>query len=255
VCNGYFHDNQNGILGGSGVVLVEYSEFDHNGQCPPTNDCSHNMYFSTDVTLFTLRYSYSHRAHEGHLVKSRAIENHILYNRITDEDGDASYEIDLPNGGLSFIIGNLIEQGANSQNSTIITYGEEGVTAGHQTQLYVVNNTVVNDLGSGAFISVPGGTTALVVNNIFIGAGNLPGGAGVTSTHNQTFASGTAAGLVNSAGFDYHLVSASPAKDAGVDPGSAGAVSLFPTSQYVHPISREDRPVSGTIDIGAYEFQ
>ena len=256
VCNGYFHDNQNGILDGSGVVLVEYSEFDHNGQCPPANACSHNMYFSENVTRFTLQYSYSHRAHEGHLVKSRAIENHILYNRITDEDGDASYEIDLPNGGLSFIIGNLIEQGANTGNSTIIAYGEEGVTAGHQTQLYAVNNTVVNDLGSGAFISVPGGTTARIVNNIFAGGGSLPSGAGITSTTNLVSSQISAVGLVNPAAFDYHLTSAATgAIDKGTDPGSVGGVSLVPTSQYVQPSSREDRPVNGTIDIGAYEFQ
>jgi hypothetical protein len=254
VCNGYFHDNQNGILDGSGEVMVEYSEFDHNGQCPPTNACSHNMYFSTTVTRFTLRYSYSHRAHQGHLVKSRAIENHILYNRITDEDGDASYEIDLPNGGLSFIIGNLIEQGTNTGNTTIIAYGEEGVTAGHQTQLYLVNNTIVNDLGSGAFISsLPGGTTGSIVNNIFAGGGGgVPANSGALAVANNLISS--APGLVDAANFDYHLTSTSPARDAGTNPGTAGTVSLSPTSQYVQPTNREDRPVNGTIDIGAYEF-
>jgi hypothetical protein len=257
VCNGYFHDNQNGILDASGVVLVEYSEFNHNGQCPPTNNCSHNMYFSTTVTRFTLRYSYSHRAHEGHLVKSRAIENYILYNRITDEDGDASYEIDLPNGGLSFIIGNVIEQSASTGNSAIIAYGEEGVTAGHQTQLYVVNNTIVNNLGSGAFISsLPGGTTARIVNNIFAGGGSLPAASGtVTLTSNLSANPTSQAGLVNPAAFDYRLTSGSPARNMGTDPGTVGSVSLTPTSQYLHPANREDRPVNGTIDIGAYEFQ
>jgi hypothetical protein len=29
---------------------------------------------------------------------------------------------------------------------------------------------------------------------------------------------------------------------------------LTPVYQYVHPITREARPVRGTIDIGAYEF-
>jgi len=257
VCNGYFHDNQNGILDASGVVLVEYSEFNHNGQCPPTNNCSHNMYFSTTVTRFTLRYSYSHRAHEGHLVKSRAIENYILYNRLTDEDGDASYEIDLPNGGLSFIIGNVIEQSASTGNTTIIAYGEEGVTAGHQTQLYVVNNTIVNNLGSGAFISsLPGGTTARIVNNIFAGGGSLPPASGtVTLTSNVSANPTSQAGLVSPATFDYHLTSGSPARNAGTDPGTVGSVNLTPTSQYLHPANREDRPVNSTIDMGAYEFQ
>src|SRR5262249_33982358 len=40
VCNSYFHNNQNGILGGIGTVLIEYSEFDQNGQCPTNPDGS-----------------------------------------------------------------------------------------------------------------------------------------------------------------------------------------------------------------------
>jgi hypothetical protein len=32
-------------------------------------------------------------------------------------------------------------------------------------------------------------------------------------------------------------------------------VSLAPTSQYLHPDNRQDRPSVGVIDIGAYEFQ
>jgi hypothetical protein len=208
------------------------------------------------VTRFTLRYSYSHGANQGHLVKSRAIENHILYNRLTDEDGDASYEIDLPNGGLSFIIGNVIEQSASSGNSTIIAYGEEGVTAGHQAQLYVVNNTIVNNRGSGAFVSLPGGTTARIINNIFAGGGGLPAASGtVTLTSNLSANPTSQAGLVNPAAFDYRLTSGSPARNAGTDPGTVGSVSLTPASQYLHPAKREDRPVNGTIDIGAYEFQ
>jgi hypothetical protein len=204
--------------------------------------------------LFTLRYSYSHRAHEGHTVKSRAKENRILYNRIMSEDADTGYEIDLPNGGLSFIIGNLIQQGSNpGVNSTIIAYGEEGIPAdGRAKEIYIVNNTIVNDRGSGEFIFLSGGPTARFVNNIFAGGGSVPGGAGITSTTNLV---SNSPGLVNSALFDYHLTAGSPARKAGTNPGTAGSFSLTPTSQYVHPINRQDRPINGTIDIGAYEFQ
>jgi hypothetical protein len=254
VCNGYFHDNQNGILNGSGVVLIEYSEFNHNGF---GDGFTHNMYLSETVTRFTLRYSYSHRARIGHNVKSRAQENHILYNRIMDEaDGTASYSIDLPQTGLSFIIGNLIQQGPNTDNPAIIAYGaENGNNPIHE--LYVVNNTIVNDRPAGGqFVSLGGGftPTARLVNNIFAGPGSVPSGAGITSTTNLVSNPSSSAGLVNSAGFDYHVTAGSPAINAGTDPGTVGTVSLRPTSQYVHPISRQDRPVNGTIDIGAYEF-
>jgi hypothetical protein len=62
-------------------------------------------------------------------------------------------------------------------------------------------------------------------------------------------------GLVNAAAFDYHLTSTSIARDAGSNPGSAGADSLVPTSQYVDVANRQDRPTDAIIDIGAYEFQ
>ncbi|MGC2518197.1 MAG: hypothetical protein WA373_03710 [Burkholderiales bacterium] len=253
VCNGYFHDNENGILGGSGIVTIEYSEFNYNGF---GDGFTHNMYISETTTLFTLRYSYSHRARIGHNVKSRAQENHILHNRIMDEsDGTGSYAIDIPQTGLTFIIGNLIQQGPNTDNSSIVAYGAENANNPIH-ELYVVNNTFVNDLGSGQFLAIGGGFTPTVrlMNNIFAGPGSVPSGAGITSTTNLVSNPSSLAGLVDRANFDYRLTSTSPAINAGTDPGSVGSVSLTPTSQYLHPINRQDRPVNGTIDIGAYEF-
>jgi hypothetical protein len=250
VCNGYFHDNENGILDGSGIVTIEYSEFNHNGF---GDGFTHNMYISAAVTRFTLRYSYSHHASIGHNVKSRAQENHILYNRIMDEQtGTSSYSIDLPNTGRSFIIGNLIQQGPNTDNSAIVAYGaENGNNPVHE--LYVVNNTIVNDdPAGGQFLTIRGGTTARLVNNIFAGPGSVPSGAGITSTNNLV---SNTPGLVNRATFDYRLTAGSPAINMGTDPGIGAGVSLVPISQYLHPANRQDRPIAGTIDIGAYEFK
>jgi len=126
VRNSYFHDNENGILTGGDLesdIVVEHSEFARNGA---GDGGSHNLYIGT-VRSFTLRYSYSHHAIVGHNVKSRAIKNYILYNRIADEqDGRASYAIDLPDGGLSFVMGNLIQQGPENDNRTVVAYGAEG---------------------------------------------------------------------------------------------------------------------------------
>jgi hypothetical protein len=80
----------------------------------------------------------------------------------------------------------------------------------------------------------------------------VPANSGALAVANNLISS--APGLVDAANFDYHLTSTSPARDAGTNPGTAGTVSLSPTSQYVQPTNREDRPVNGTIDIGAYEF-
>jgi len=252
ICGSYFHDNQNGILGavaGNGNLLIEYSEFARNGGCEPGFGCSHNMYVG-DTSRFTLRYSYSHHASIGHAVKSRAQENYILYNRIMDEaTGTSSYIIDLPNGGLSYIIGNLLQQGPDTDNPAIIAYGAEGLSNPNRN-LYVVNNTFVNDLGSGTFVSIAGGSTATVRNNLFVGNGTAVGGT-ATQVSNLTT---NAPNFVNIGAFDYRPTATTPGIDQGTAPGLGGAFDLTPIYQYVHPANRQARPVRNGIDIGAYEY-
>lgn len=247
ICNGYFHDNEDGILGGAGNMLIEYSEFAYNGF---GDGYTHNMYISAGTNRFTLRYSYSHHAKIGHNVKSRAQENYILYNRIMDEtDGTSSYDIDIPDSGLTYLIGNLIEQGPATANSTIVAYGAESANNPLQ-ELYVVNNTIVNDRGSGTFLSVRGGTTAQIVNNIFAGNGTVLGGPGTMVTNLVS----NAPGLVNIGAYDYHLTAASPARDAGSNPGTVNGFDLTPVRQYVHVANQQARPQDGNLDIGAYEY-
>jgi hypothetical protein len=244
----WFHDNEEGILGGAGEVVIEYCEFGNNGY---GDGYSHNMYLSNSVTSFTLRFSYTHHAIIGHNVKSRAQVNYILYNLITDEDdGTASYEIDLPNGGTSFVIGNVVQQGPATDNSTILTFAEEGGTNPSQ-DLYVVNNTFVNDRDGGTFIRNSASTPAVVVNNIFAGTGTVLNGPGDTTSNLPT----ADAGFVDRAAYDYHLAAGSAAINAGVDPGSGGGMSLAPAFEYVHPASGTERTVvDGVIDMGAFEF-
>ncbi|MBY0523281.1 MAG: fibronectin type III domain-containing protein [Gemmataceae bacterium] len=250
VVNCYFHDNENGILTGANAlsdIVVDSSEFAHNGY---GDGFSHNMYIG-HVRSFTLRNSYSHDGNVGHLVKSRADANYILYNRITDGPaGAASYEIDLPNGGIAYIIGNLIEQSANTGNSTILSFAAEGATNPSQ-QLFVVNNTFVNDRSAGTFVRVSGTPTNVqIVNNIFAGPGTVLSGTGTLTTNLVS----SSPGLVNQAGFDYHLTAGSPAINAGTNPGTVNGFDLTPRFQYLHPQGAEARPVVGALDIGAYEF-
>lgn len=250
ICNGYFHDNENGILGGAyGTLLIEYSEFDNNGLGDYGR--THNLYIDGgDYLVF--RHNYSHHANIGHNLKTRAAENYILYNRLMDEaSGNSSYAIDVPNGGLTYIIGNLVQQGVNTDNSAIISYGAEGLSGGRTHNLYVVNNTSVNDYGgSGRHIDIAGGTSSvLVVNNMFIGGGSTPSGTGVSNnlvTSNPM--------LENIGNYNYRLTFNSPARNAGIEPGTGNGYSLTPVYQYLHANQRETRPTDTTIDIGAYEY-
>lgn len=247
----YIHDNEEGILAGdepSSTITIETTEFANNGY---PDGQSHNIYIN-HIQSFVLRYSYSHDAVSGHLVKSRARENFILYNRLTGEAGTSSFELDLPNGGRSFVIGNVIEQGPLSENGTIIAYGEEGLT-NPETTLFLVNNTVVNNrAGSGPLISIgTGALPAVLRNNIFNGSGMLIDQPGARQSHNL-FASGL---FVNPGEYDYHLKRESPARDFGADPGTRGGLSLVPNYQYVHPACFEKRKTAGAaIDAGAFEL-
>jgi MYXO-CTERM domain-containing protein len=250
----YFHDNENGILTGGGAgteVVIEYSEFANNGY---GDGFSHNMYIGHEGR-FTLRYSYSHDAKVGHIVKSRAAENYILYNRLSGENGSASYELDLPNAGTSYVIGNLIEQGAATQNSVFVTYGVEGTTPENPGQtLFVVNNTFVNDrTAGGTFINVGGAITTpvVIINNIFLGVGTITTQASATQRTNFAQADPK---LVDRLAYDYRLAPGSPCINAGSDPGMGAGFVLLPSRQYIHPSSAVDRTIEGEVDIGAYEF-
>ena len=248
VRNCYFHDNQDGILESNitgSTILIEFSEFDHNGF---GDGQSHNLYIGHAGTLI-FRFNWSHRAKTGHLLKSRASHNYIYYNRLTDETGTASYECDLPNGGSSYVISNLIEQGKNTANSTILTYLEEGVsnlTSG--TDLHVINNTFVNDRSDGGIFVRLASTAspAQIVNNIFNGPGTVcsgPCGKPLTNFVGDPL-------FVDAIDFDYHLTASSGAIDQGSDVGP-----LTPTFEYVHPACGEARVTAGSaIDIGAYEL-
>ena len=253
----YFDHNQDGILTGADStsdVVIESSEFAFSGQTP-TPGYEHNMYIGA-IHSFTLRGSYSHDVYQGNLVKSRARTNYILYNRITGEGGTDSYELDLPNGGRSFVIGNIIEQGANSPNHSIIEYGAEGIPSGRATDLFVVNNTVVNDASAGTFVYVGGAVTTPVTlrNNIFAGPGTITTQGSAVLDANTTAADGDPK-FVNRAAYDYRLLSGSPAIDHGSAPGSAFGVSLVPALEYVHPTSTVPRVTAGSaIDRGAYEL-
>lgn len=248
----YFHDNQNGILGsppaaGQGEVIIERSEFARNGA---GDGYSHNMYLG-NYARFTLQASYSHDARVGHLVKVRARESRILYNRLTDEGGSASYELNLPNAGAAYVIGNLIEQGAATQNPTLLAYGEEGVPAGWDTHLHVVHNTFLNRRKAGTFVANKTTTAALLANNIFWNGGTIAASAADIQMANFTSQEGDPR-FLDVARYDVRLQAGSPCIDKG---RALDLPALQAAFEYVHPLGQRARINTGPVDIGAYEHR
>ncbi len=255
ISNCYFHHNENGILasgGGSDTILVEYSEFAYNGF---GDGYTHNMYMGNFGT-FILRYSYSHHAKIGHNVKSRANENIIMYNRIMDEaDGTSSRDIDLPNGGWTLLLGNVIQQGEDTDNSEVFGYGMEGLSNDGPHEIYVVHNTFVNNRSGGTFISVAGSTEkAFVHNNIFAGSGTLVSGVSADMGHNENNSDIDYFKFTDPDNFDFHLGEDSPALNKAEDMGEANGYSLVPTLEYKNVADIKNRAAIGELDLGAFEY-
>ena len=248
----YLHDNENGILtnnDGVSNIVIENTEFASNGY---GDGYSHNLYIG-HVNSLVFRNSYSHDAKVGHNLKSRANTNTIVYSRFSSSVNQPSYEIDLPNAGKAYVIGNVIQQPAWNNNPALLAFGEEGASNVGQ-ELYVVNNTFLNeDSSRGTFIMVGGGVTTpvLMQNNLFVGTGNASTQSNAVDRTNLRTLS---AAFVDRAGYDLRPASGSPAINAGSAPGtSASGLSLTPTFQYKHVAGSETRLVSGAFDIGAYE--
>lgn len=171
-----FRDNENGILTGANAaseVLVENSEFDHNGF---GDGYSHNLYIGA-IGRFTLRDSISRQARAGHQVKSRAMINIITGNRLEDgPSGRSSYLIDLPSGGDVEITGNVLQQGPLAENFTMLAYGAENLPYA-VNRLRITGNTFINDRQQGcrAIWVKPALETVEVSGNKFVGCPRIEG--------------------------------------------------------------------------------
>lgn len=252
-----FFNNENGILTSNtaGTLEVRDSEFGYNG----AGDGQSHAIYAGHIPLLTVTGSYFHHARVGHLIKSRAEESRIYYNRITDEaGGHASYEIDLPNGGLAYLVGNIMQQSATSTNGHLISFGVEGYQ-GRTNQLYVSFNTLVNAMpGRGDFLLVkPGKFKLYAADNVLMGMGGIDLMDHVLALqapwHGKDkladFLSETSADAMllnnnillhaqdfsDAADHDYRLRTSPHAPLGVANLGSSDTRALVPEREYVHP--------------------
>jgi hypothetical protein len=208
-------------------LVVENCEFSH--ARPRAGDRPAHLLYAGTIARLTVSGSYFHHGRIGHLLKSRAAVNHILYNRLSDEaDGRASYELEFPNGGRCVVIGNLIQQGPLTENAHLISFGAEGYKH-RQNELWLVHNTLIDQRPVGGIYlrAAPGAAGMHVINNLLVGGGRFDPAPGWRLRHNPEI------GAQDLVGFA--LKPASRWRGSAVDLGAEGMASLRPTRQYRHP--------------------
>ncbi len=251
-----FLNNENGILTSAGgtELIIENSEFGYNGY---GDGQSHGIY-AGPIKKLQVTGSYFHHGKVGHLLKSRASENYIMYNRLSDEvGGTSSYELEFPNGGAAYVIGNVIQQSATTSNSTMVSYGMEGYGAWAVNELNLSHNTIVDDRPSGGiFLAVKAGAQKLLArNNLLVGKGDLNKRPllGITQlllTNNITT---DWSSFAQPAQYDYRVKDIARPKLASVSASSASnGLSLAPQQEYVHPANTKALTTPATV-VGAIQ--
>jgi len=169
--NDAFYNNQNGVMGGEGAagttheIVIDHSLFSGNGS---GSGNTHNIYIGA-IDRLTVTNSIFEKANVGHELKSRAMANTITDNWFRNgPTGTASYDIDLPNGGVDVVKNNVIEKGPLAQNNSMVHFGGEGLPYA-DSSLLLQGNTFINDKNS----SVSGllnqsGIPATIQSNKFI---------------------------------------------------------------------------------------
>lgn len=228
-----FRDNENGLLTANDEAIeLDIVDCDF-GPILPRDGRTHNLYVGA-IRRLAVTGSWFHHGLHGHLLKSRAALNHILYNRLSDEiGGRASYELEFPNGGVAVVMGNLIMQSSTTENPHVISFGVEGATWPRQA-LYLVHNTLVDQLPSGGiWLRVtPRQAEVMLANNLLVGAPRL-----AAEGHWMRRANFSADWdeFVRAARDDWRLKPGSELRGRAQDMGVAEGLRLSPSREYRHP--------------------
>ena len=270
-----FFDNQMGLLTANfadAELSVHNSRF---GQAPGDQKSLAHLLYVGDIARFTLQGSHFSGGQRGHLVKSRARENRVLYNHLVDgPQGQASYELEFPNGGAVLVMGNVIQQGARTHNRTLLAFGAEGEAASgaRAHRLVLAHNTWINDGPSSAqFVQVHrqrlrAFAPALYQNNLFVGPGSAEGAWQDSAQGNQTLP-GTAAIGAGGAASDtqqaqqaqqsqkspYALAPGSALRGQAVAASTVAGELLRPSAQFVAPAGVKPLPAGLSWSAGAVQ--
>jgi len=250
-----FFDNEMGILtANSSEMMLEVSDSEF-AAAPHHEGQLHHLLYVGSIGRFVLTGSHFERGYLGHLVKSRARENDVRYNLLVDgAEGRSSYELEFPNGGIAYVVGNAIGQSATTDNPVLVAYGAEG-PHWSDNALYFAHNTLLNDFHAGTFLKVwaekfPGSIETWVINNLMVGYGDLSPPAQGRFEGNQTI---QRRDLLYLGGLPLRLNTSSPLRGSVRIPGQVRGVDLLPAAEFSFPAgSRSIRP-GNSLAPGAFQ--
>lgn len=180
VRNVHFRDNEIGLLitpledAKGASARISNSLFDGSGTSA-RGHIGHALYAAHRVGELTVENSIFRRGRIGHYLKSRAERTVVTGSTIDDSNGEASYLIDIPQGGSATIENNRLIKGPKPANCCVaIAYGAEmakgGVYVNPPGAARIANNEFVNLSGNSVRfvynLSIPPNPVALVNNKL-----------------------------------------------------------------------------------------
>ena len=252
-----FFDNEHGLLAADDAkaeVVIESSVF---GMAPKVVGGLHHLLNIGRIGKLNITGSRFQVGFEGHLIKTRARENWIGYNMIHDGvRGGASYEIDIANGGLATVIGNVIGQGSENQNPTIVAYGTEG-RGWDKNILLLAHNTLVHNGWLPAWFlrtfadRLAQCTEVDAIHHLLVGPGLFWLGAAGDFAGNRLASRGMLRDIDT---YGFELPPGSIWRGSGVDPRQIAGHDLSPRREFEWPVGTRELPAGQTSwSPGAYQ--
>ncbi len=250
-----FFDNEMGILTANlpdMTLAVSDSEF---AAPPHTASDLHHLLYVGAIGRFELSGSRFEQGYLGHLVKSRARENYVRYNLLVDgAGGSASYELEFPNGGIAYVLGNVIGQSSGTNNPVLVAYGAEG-PRWPDNALFLAHNTLLNDFHAGTFLKVwaekfPDAIETWVINNLTVGYGDLFAPAQGRFEGNTLV---PRRDLLEYGGLPLRLNSISPLRGSVRTPGQPRDMDLLPEAEFAFPTGRRAIHRNSSLAPGAFQ--
>jgi hypothetical protein len=252
-----FADNEAGILTGNqgdAELVIQDSVFSDAPRV--VGGLAHLLYVGR-IARLSVTGSRFHRGFEGNLLKSRARENRIIANLLVDgAAGGASYEIDLPNAGRAWLVGNIIGQSPATQNRVVVSYGAEG-RAWDDNVLFMAHNTLINDGWLPAWFlrvfrdRLPDATEVHAINNLSVGPGVFAWGASGHFAGNRHLMTASALNDPDMLAFEPRADSGLRA--SGVDPRNVAGQNLAPKLEFAMPIGTRPAPALQGWTPGAFQ--